>query len=280
MLSASKKKTIFDLLFILLATGVSAFALNTIIIPSGIFTSGVTGISQIINHFIPISIGLLFLILNIPLLYIGYKYLGKRFSIYTIIATLMLSAFLSIIPVKQLWTDDILLSAIFGGVVHAIGCGIVLRRGGSQGGMDVLSRVIAKHKNITVGKSNLIFNGCIVMVAGSIFGIEIALYTIVHLFVSMKTYNIILNHVDRMTLIIISDKGEKIRKKVMNDLNRGITFWNANGGYTEKGKTVLYCVIMKGEMQKLKEIINDTDPKAFITVLDANNVIGRFNDIW
>lgn len=276
----TKQDTLLDLLFIILGTGISAFSLNMVIIPADILTSGVTGIAQIIHHFIPISIGLLFLILNIPLLYIGYRYLGKRFSIYTIISTVLLSIFLSIIPVNHIWTENILLSAIFGGVINSIGCGLVLRRGGSQGGMDVLSRVLAKYKNITIGKSNLIFNGCIIVISGFIFGSEIALYTIIYLFVSMRTYDMILNHVNRMTLIIVSEKGEDIGEAIMNGLKRGVTFWNSNGGYTLQNKKVVLCVINKGELQQIRKIVRTTDPKAFVTILDTKNVIGRFHDIW
>lgn len=276
----TKQDTLLDLLFIILGTGISAFSLNMVIIPADILTSGVTGIAQIIHHFIPISVGLLFLILNIPLLYIGYRYLGKRFSIYTIISTVLLSIFLSIIPVNHIWTENILLSAIFGGVINSIGCGLVLRRGGSQGGMDVLSRVLAKYKNITIGKSNLIFNGCIIVISGFIFGSEIALYTIIYLFVSMRTYDMILNHVNRMTLIIVSEKGEDIGEAIMNGLKRGITFWNSNGGYTLQNKKVVLCVINKGELQQIRKIVRTTDPKAFVTILDTKNVIGRFHDIW
>lgn len=271
---------LIDLIMILFGTFLSAFALNMLTIPAGLLSGGVSGFSQFLNHFIPINVGFYYFLLNVPLLILGYVHLGKKFSIYTILSTSLLSLFLLIIPVKPILTDNILLSAIFGGVINAVGCGIVLRRGGSEGGLDILSRVIAKYKNITVGKSNLIINACIVILSGFIFDSEIALYTIISFYSSMKTYNIILNHVDRMSLLIITDKGEDVSSAITKGLHRGTTMWHGNGGYTHKDKTVLYCVIMKGEIQQLKKIVKTIDPKSFVSVISTENVIGRFHQIW
>ncbi|KIO64825.1 hypothetical protein B4064_2707 [Caldibacillus thermoamylovorans] len=199
---------------------------------------------------------------------------------HTILATSLVSFFLLIVPIKHIWTDDPLLSAIFGGVLNAVGCGLVLRRGGSEGGFDILSRVIAKYRNITVGKSNLIINTIIVILSGFIFNSEIALYTIISFYSSMKTYNIILNHVDRISLLIITDKGKEVNEAITKELHRGTTMWNASGGYTQKEKTVLYCVIMKGEMHQLKQIVKSADPKSFVSIISTQNVIGRFHQIW
>jgi len=279
--TAKKQATIaLDLLIIVVGSFISAFGLNMVSIPAGLLSGGLTGISQIIHHFIPINVGVFYFILNTPLLIIGHKFLGKKFSFYTILGTVCLSFFLFIIPVEHIWTDNILLSAIFGGVLNAVGCGLVLRIGGSQGGMDILSRVIAKHKNITIGKSNLIINGCIVIISGFIYGSEIALFTIIFIFTSMKTYDIILNHVDRISLLIVTDKGNDVSDAITHVLHRGTTLWNGSGGYTHKDKTVLFCVIMKGEMQQLKKIVKEVDPSAFVTIISTQNVIGRFHQIW
>lgn len=280
MTTMNRASIAMDLLIITAGTMTSAFALNQLTIPAGLLSGGVTGISQFTNYFIPVNVGIFYFLLNIPLLILGYKQLGKKFSIYTIIATVQLSTFLLIIPVQPIWTDNILLSAIFGGVLNSLGCGLVLRRGGSQGGLDVVSRVISKHKNITVGKANLIFNGVIVTASGFIFGSEIALYTIISMFSSMKTYNLVLNHVDRMSLLIITEKGEEVNEAINKEMHRGTTMWDAAGGFTHHSKTVLLCVIMKGEMQQLKKIVRTVDPQAFISINNAQNVIGRFHTIW
>lgn len=280
MTKKTKISTFIDLFCMVLGTIITAFALNMFTIPAGLLSGGVSGFSQLLNHFIPINVGVYYFLLNIPLLILGYIYLGKKFSFYTILATSLVSFFLLIVPIKHIWTDDPLLSAIFGGVLNAVGCGLVLRRGGSEGGFDILSRVIAKYRNITVGKSNLIINTIIVILSGFIFNSEIALYTIISFYSSMKTYNIILNHVDRISLLIITDKGKEVNEAITKELHRGTTMWNASGGYTQKDKTVLYCVIMKGEMHQLKQIVKSADPKSFVSIISTQNVIGRFHQIW
>lgn len=269
-----------DMAIIIPATFISAFAINSLIIPAGLLSGGVTGISQIINHFFPINVGVFYFLLNIPLLILGYIKLGKKFITYTIISTFLLSLFLFLIPVKAIWTDNLLLSALFGGGLNATGCGLVLRRGGSQGGMDIVSRVIARYKNITVGRANLMINGVIVAVSGFLFGSEIALYTILSIYTSMKTYNLVLNHVDRMSLLIVTEKGEEVSKFITHEMHRGTTMWEGSGGYTHNEKTILLCVIMKGELHQLKKLVKKVDPNAFISIISTQNVIGRFHQIW
>ena len=251
---------VLDLLVIIAGTVITAVALNMLTIPAGLLAGGLTGIAQFINHFFSINVGIFYFILNIPLMIAAYKYLGLKFSIYTIISITLLSIFLYIFPIQHLWTDNTLLAAIFGGVLNGIGCGIVLRRGGSQGGLDILSRIIAKYSNVSVGKANLVVNVIIVIVSGFIFDSEIALFTIISMFASMKTYEIILNHVDRVSVLIITNKGEEVNQEINMGLHRGTTMWNANGGYTHEGKTVLLCVIVKGELPKLKKIVKSHRP--------------------
>ncbi|HWI49458.1 MAG TPA: YitT family protein [Rummeliibacillus sp.] len=270
----------FEVVCVILGTLISAFALNMIIIPAGLLSGGVTGISQIIKHFIPINVGYFYFILNIPLMILGYKFLGKKFSIYTILSITLVSVFLVFIPIRPILTNNILLSAIFGGVINMIGSAIVLRFGGSQGGLDIPSRIIAKYKNISVGKINLIINLVIVTISGFIFGSEIALYTIISMTFSMKTSDLILNHVNRITLLIITDKGDEVAELITHDIHRGTTSWQASGGYTHKEKTVLFCVIVKGELAQLKDIVKKADPHAFVSVITTQNVIGRFHQIW
>lgn len=282
-LSMTERKNIsivLDLLMIIVGTAISAVALNMLTRPSGLLAGGLTGISQFIHHFFPISVGLFYFILNIPLMILGYKYLGRIFSIYTILSIMLLSTFLSIIPVRLLWTDNILLAAIFGGTLNGIGCGIVLRRGGSQGGLDILSRIIAKYSNVSVGKANMAINASIVIASGFVFNSEIALYTIISMFISMKMYEVVLNNVNRVSVLIITNKGEDVNQEINQNLHRGTTMWHANGGYTHADKTVLLCVTVRGELPSLKKIVKSKDPQSFITVISTQSVIGRFHQVW
>jgi uncharacterized membrane-anchored protein YitT (DUF2179 family) len=282
-MSISERKglsTLLDLFMISVGTAISAVALNMLTRPAGLLAGGVTGISQFIHHFFPINVGFFYFILNIPLMMLGYKYLGKKFSIYTIFSITLLSTFLFIIPVKHLWTDNTLLAAIFGGTLNGIGSGIVLRRGGSQGGLDIVSRIVARHSNVSVGKANLAVNVSIVIASGIIFNSEIALYTIISMFTSMKMYEIILNNVNRVSVLIITNKGEEVNQEINLNLHRGTTMWQANGGYTHTDKTVLLCVTVKGELPRLKKIVKNTDPHSFVTVISTQSVIGRFHQVW
>ena len=271
---------IIDLLAIITGTAITAVALNMLTIPAGLLAGGLTGIAQFINHFFPINVGIFYFILNVPLMIMAFKYLGRKFCIYTILSITILSGFLYILPIQHLWTDNTLLAAIFGGIINGIGCGIVLRRGGSQGGLDILSRIIAKHSNVSVGKANLAVNVMIVIISGFIFDSEIALFTIISMFASMKTYEVVLNHVDRISVLVITDKGEEVNHAINIDLHRGTTMWDANGGYTHDDKTVLLCVIVQGQLSELKKIVKDIDSHAFVTVISTKKVIGRFNQIW
>lgn len=280
-ITARKSASIgLDLLLIIVGTAITAVALNMLTRPAGLLAGGLTGISQFIYHFYNINVGVFYFILNVPLMISGYIYLGRKFSIYTILSIILLSVFLYFLPVQQLWTDNILLAAIFGGTLNGLGCGIVLRRGGSQGGIDILSRIIAKHLNISVGKANLAVNLCIVVASGFIFNSEIALYTIISMFASMKMYEVTLNNVNRVSVLIITNKGEEVNQELNKNLHRGTTMWHANGGYTHADKTVLLCVTVRGELPKLKKIVREADPHSFITVISTQNVIGRFHQVW
>lgn len=282
MTFTEKKSTsiTIDLLAIIVGTLITAIALNMLTIPAGLLAGGITGIAQFIHHFSSINVGVFYFILNIPLMIAAFKYLGLKFSIYTILSITLMSVFLYIIPIQHLWTNNTLLASIFGGTLNGIGCGIVLRRGGSQGGLDILSRIIAKYSNVSVGKAGLVVNVIIVIASGFIFDSEIALYTIISMFATMKTYEVILNHVNRVSVLIITDKGEEVNQEINMGLHRGTTMWNANGGYTHDGKTVLLCVLVRGEVPKLKKIVKSTDPHSFVTVISTQNVIGRFIQVW
>lgn len=269
-----------ELIVMAIGCFISAFGYNALVIPAHLLSGGLTGISQIIHHFVPVNVGIFYLILNIPLLFLGYKYLGKKFSLYTIYGTVLLSFFLYIIPIKHIWTDNTLLSAVFGGIITSFGTGIVLRMGGSQGGLDIISRIISKHKNISVGKANLLMNVVIIIISGFIFNSEIALYTIVFIFISMRTSDVILSHVNRISVLIVTDKGNEVSQEINDLMHRGTTVWNANGGYTHKDKIVLFCVLVEGELTQLQTIVKAVDPSAFVSIISTQNVIGRFKHVW
>ncbi len=271
---------VMDILIIIVGTALSAVALNMLTRPAGLLAGGLTGIAMFISHFFAMDVGVFYFILNVPLMILGYRFLGRKFSIYTILSILLLSSFLYFIPIKQLWTDNTLLAAIFGGTISGIGSGIVLRRGGSQGGLDILSRIIAKYSNVSVGKASMFVNLGIVITSGFVFNSEIALFTIISMVASMKMYEITLNHVNRVAVLIITNNGEEVSQELNKNLHRGTTMWHASGGYTHADKTVLLCVTILAELPSLKKMVRSIDAESFITVISTKNVIGRFHQVW
>jgi uncharacterized membrane-anchored protein YitT (DUF2179 family) len=273
-------KIIYELIAITIGCGIQAFAINMFIFHVHLLSGGVTGISIIINNLLPLGVGVLYLILNIPLLIIGYIHIGKKFSLYTIYCVLILSILIDTIHIKHYWTDNVLLCAIFGAVSSSIGSIIVLRFGGSTGGLDIIGRVIAKYKDITIGKFNLSINILIILLSTILFQIEIAMYTIISIYVSMIAYDNLLNHVGRISVFIITDKGEKVSESITKNMKRGVTVINANGGYTNTERQVLMSVIVNVQWNEFKKIVKEEDENAFIFVLPTQSVVGNFNKVW
>jgi uncharacterized membrane-anchored protein YitT (DUF2179 family) len=269
-----------ELLAISIGCAITAFATNEFIIPSHLLSGGLTGICIMIFHFTHWPVGTQYLLYNIPLLILGYMYIGKKFSVYTIYAVVILSLFLNFIKIHHFFTKDMLLNAIFGGSLASLGSAIVLRMGGSTGGLDILSRIIAKYRNVTMGKFSLVVNGCIVTASAYLFQVQTAMYTLISIFTGAKTYETLLHHVDRATAVIVTTKGEEVAKAITQSMRRGVTKWPASGAYTHGDKEVLLCVIVYVQLSDLQHIVIDEDPDAFITIIPTQRVIGRFASVW
>lgn len=275
-----KIKYVYEILLVTLGCIINAIGIKALIEPAHLMSGGVTGISMIINHYVPLSLGLLYLILNIPLLILGYKHLGKKFILYTIYSVILISVCLAYIKINHEFTDNQLLAAIFGGIMSSCGGAIVLRVGGSTGGLDIVGRVIAKYRNITIGKLSMSLNLIIISVSAYLYDIETAMFTLIAMFVGMKTYNMILNHVDKITVLIITENGDEITKQIMEQMKRGVTTWNADGAYTHSSKNILLCSLVNVQLMDLKKIVTTIDEKAFIIVLPTINTVGNFHKIW
>ncbi|UOF90462.1 YitT family protein [Fodinisporobacter ferrooxydans] len=273
-------KTLLELLLITLGCGLTAFGTNEFIIPSHLLAGGLTGICIIIYHYTNWPVGTQYMLFNIPLLVLGYIYIGKRFSFYTVYAVVMLSLFLNILHINKFFTHDVLLNAIFGGIVASAGSAIVLRFGGSSGGLDIPSRIIAKYKNIPMGKFMLLVNGLIVLSSAYIFTVQMAMYTLISIFMGAKTYESFLHHIDRISVMIITNKGDQVAEVITTTMRRGVTKWHAKGAYTQSDKEVLMCVVVNVQFQDLKQIVLAEDPEAFITVMPTSRVVGQFATVW
>lgn len=258
-----------------------ALAMNLFLIPANVYSSGFAGVAQLIsrisNDYAPftISTGTLILLLNIPVTILAWTRVGKSFTIYSFISVLLTSFFLELIPIKQV-SDDILLNAVFGGVILAVGVGTTLKWGASTGGMDIIVMILSRMKDRPVGTYFFSLNAIIIVSAGLLFGWEKALYTLVTLYVSTRVIDTIHTRHVKLTAMIITKNATELKKAIQAKLVRGITSIPAKGAYTNEEKEMLMVVITRYELFDLERTIKEVDPKAFTNILQTAGVFGFF----
>lgn len=269
------KELSWSIILILLGTSLSALAYTHLIIPNRMLSGGVGGLSLIINRITGMPTGTLVFLINIPILILGYRKIGGKFIILTIMAVLSFSMLLDWFPTQPV-VDDMLLASVFGGALNGIGLGLVLKAGGSTGGTDVIGIVLNRMYSFSLGEIMLAFNGLIVLASALLFDLNSALYTLITMFVTSRTVDAIQDSKDRKTALIVSDHAEEIAVKIHEDLHRGVTFLQGEGSYQRGSRKVIMCVLTRFEIAHLKEVVLSLDPKAFMTITDTNEVIGRF----
>ncbi|GFH41036.1 YitT family protein [Lactococcus insecticola] len=260
----------------------SSVALNFFFQPGHVYSSGITGLAQILTTIsynvvgrnIPVSITLY--ALNLPLLILAWLKIGKRFTIYTVITVTLSSVFIHFIPSFTLSTDPII-NAVFGGAVMGSGIGYALRSGISSGGTDIVSLYVRKKTGRQVGHISLIFNGVIVIIAGVLFGWQYMFYSLLTIFVSSRVTDAIYTKQKKMQATIVTKKPELVTKTLHEKLHRGVTVVNsAEGGYTHDNLSVLITIITQAEYQDFKYIMKKIDPTAFVSIAENVKVLGRF----
>lgn len=268
-----------DILFIFIGTGIYAFGIYAFTAPNQIAPGGITGIATVVNAFTGFKIGTLVTLFNIPLLLLGFKTLGKRFIFNTLLSTVFFNIQVDYLyPFLPVYKGNLILAAIFGGLFIGLGLAIVFMRGGSTGGMDIISKSIQlKYPHISLGKIVFVTDLIVITIAALSFrSIEAALYAIIAMFVSSKAIDALLygTTMGKM-VIIVSKRSDDIAKLIVSDLARGCTVLNANGAYTGEEKRVLICACKDAEFYELKRIVKRLDPSAFIIVTEAGEVFGE-----
>jgi uncharacterized membrane-anchored protein YitT (DUF2179 family) len=217
------------------------------------------------------------LIINIPLFLAGLKIMGKSFGIRTIYGIASLSLFTDLLqPHMTALTNDLLLASIYGGVIGGIGLGLVFRFRGTTGGTDLIASLINYYTGIPVGEGLLIADGIVVTLAGIFFNLEVALYAAVTIFITSQTVDVIQEGLNfKKGVLIISDKAEEINKMVVDELSRGITEFEAKGGYTGERKKVLLCIISRSEVSEIKRAVVEIDKDAFVIISNVHEVLGE-----
>ncbi|WML57176.1 YitT family protein [Neobacillus sp. PS2-9] len=259
----------------------NALAMNLFLIPANVYSSGFTGIAQLLSKVlsdytpIQLSMGILLLLLNIPVAILGWRKVGKSFTVYSFLSVLMSSFFLTIVPIKQV-SQDILLNAVFGGVILAVGVGITLKWGASTGGVDIIAMVLSRMKDKPVGPYMFVLNGIIIVTAGFLFGWEKALYTLVTLYTSTRVIDAIHTRHAKLTAMIITKKADELKKAIHGSLVRGITMIPAKGAFSNETRDLLMIVITRYELYDLERIIKEIDPNAFTNIIQTTGVYGFF----
>ena len=265
-----------EYIIVALACVVMAFNINYFFVGNKLAEGGVSGLSLIIHYLSNIDVSYLYFALNIPLIILAYIFLGKNFLLKTLFATFILSVFLKVFTSFSEPLDDILLAAIFGGAINGIAIGIVFYAGGSTGGMDIVAKIVNKYTGIPISRILLATDFIVLSIVAVIFGKVIFMYTLISLVISSKMIDIIqVGIYSAKGVTIITTKEDEIRRRIMEDTKRGITLIDAKGGYTQKEIGMLYCVVGQYQLIRVKTIVKEVDPSAFMIVADVHEVIGN-----
>ena len=271
---AKKYQTLINFFMLTLGSIIGAFALETILIPNTILDGGVTGISIIISKLTSIPLSILVLILNIPFVYVGYKNMGKGFLMRAVYSMVLFSLSLSYLAYFDTLIDTILLATVYGGALLGLGVGLVIHAGGCVDGTESVALVISKRTSLSVGQVVLIFNLIIYFVAGFIFGIDRALYSLLTYFITYKVIDLVSEGFEQAkAALIVTEKGTDMAEEIYKRLGRTVTKLKGKGLISGE-KEVLYCVLTRIEVFELKRICENLDQSSFISILEVSEIIG------
>jgi len=264
--------------FIILGCLVLAIGINVFITPHNLLSGGVSGLALLAFYVTGISPGLMIILLNIPVFYLGFKKVDLEFVLISMIGMFIFSFLLGVTkPLQELiYIDDLLASCIMGGVLNGIGNGLIFRQRSSLGGSDIVSIVLKRKYSIEIYK--LMFGINIVVVGLGMFvnSAKLAVYTLIALYIASSVLNLILDGLDRKKmLLIVTEKGRECADAMISNSRRGITLIDGEGAYAGREKTVLYCTVTSRQLASVKNTIMKTDPSAFISVIDVSDVHGK-----
>lgn len=262
----------------------ASIALNVFWRPGNIYASGITGLSQIITTFMErtvgfdVSVALVYFCLNLPLFFLAWFKISKKFTIFTFLTVSLTSLAIEWMPVTPL-TPDPIICAVFGGAINGAAIGFAMKNGISSGGIDIITITLRQLTGKSVGSFAIIINGLIVITAGYLFGWQFAMYSVLSIFISGKVTDIVYTKQQKMQVMIITTRPEEVVEAVQCRLRRGITLINdAEGAFDHSEKTVLLTVITRYEMYELEEAMTVADPKAFVSISENVKILGNFYD--
>ncbi len=271
------KKFILKMLFITLGAFLAAFAIEGFLIPNQMIDGGIVGISMMVSYLTKINLGILLFVLNAPFILLAFKIYGKMFIFQTFYAVTVFSIFVELVGGKiGIVTHDGLLVAVFGGMILGAGVGLVLRNNGSLDGTEILAITLTKKFPVSVGEIIMFVNIFIYTCAGFIYGWDKAMYSALTYFTASRTIDVVLQGLNEAkSIFVVSDKNLEIGSNIMSQLDKSVTYIDAQGGYSQQEKKMLYCVVPRIELTKLKDIVNSIDPEAFIAIENVHEVDGK-----
>ncbi|MET3291252.1 YitT family protein [Brevibacillus fluminis] len=272
---ASFTKITRRMIFILIGAALVSIGLEIFLVPNRIIDGGVVGISILLSHVTGWSLGLFLFLLNLPFLIIGYKQIGKTFALSTLFGVIVMSVGTTLLhPVHSL-TDDPLLAAVFGGIILGVGVGMVIRNGGSLDGTEIVAILINKKVPFSVGEIVMGFNIFILSSAGFVFEWDHAMYSLIAYYIAFKMIDLTIEGFQESKSVwIISEQFRDIGDALLARLGRGVTYLTGEGGYSGDDKKVIFCVITRLEEAKLKSIVEEIDPAAFLAIGNIHDVRG------
>lgn len=264
--------------FIFLGNFLCSIAFNAFFIPAKLSSGGVGGISILAQYLTGIPSGIFVFLINVPIFIIGFKKLDKEFILYSFISMFVFSSLLtaSVGISKYFFVDDILLASIFGGILNGVGMGLMFRHRTCQGGLDIIAAIMKRKYNINIGTGLMIVNTTIVSFSSILLGYKSAMYTIISMFIGYQVLDKVqIGFNAKKNVVIVSDKDEEISLAIIEQLNRGVTFLKGMGAYTKENKNVIYCIVTSKEVATLKDIVDEIDPSAFLTINAVVEVKGK-----
>ena len=277
-----------DILAIIFGAGIFSFGIYFLVIPFHFYEGGATGITLITYYLFKIPVSIMNLLINIPLFVLAWKLLGKKSLYLSLLGTFSVSAWMAIFEAMSLshryhhfiftaFKGDILLACIASGVVLGLGLGIIFNAGGTTGGTDILARIFNKYTSLSMGKLMLIVDAIVLITVVVVFqDVRTAMYTLFFILIDTLVIDLIgEGGFAGKGFLIVTSKPEEIAQKVSDDLGRGITFIRGMGYYSRKDLDIVYCVVSRNEMKQMKDIINQIDPFAFITISEAHEILGE-----
>lgn len=262
-------------IYIFIGSIITAIGLEIFLIPNNIIDGGVVGVSIMFSAITGLPFGAFLILINLPFLYLGYKHIGKAFAIATTFAVISLSfwssVFLPVLPV----TNDYFLAAVFGGIITGTGVGLIIRNGGSLDGTEIVAILTDKKTVFSVGEIVMFINLFILSSASLVFGWDKAMYSLVAYFVIAKMIDVVLKGLEETySVMIVTSQHTDILNRLMLEMDKGVTVLHGEGGYTKEKRKILYCVVTRLEIDKLKNMVLDIDEGAFVTINPVSDIVG------